>query len=75
MMSARFDTEKPPSRVTVVHNRAGSAAVPEVRALFAGNPEAAGPFRDWLASGEAWAAFGDWYDSGNFRKYEGDGRG
>lgn len=65
-----FDTEKPPSRVVVVSIRAGSGAVPEVRALFAGNPGAAEPFRDWLASGDAWTAFGAWYDSGNFRKYE-----
>jgi hypothetical protein len=67
----RFDTEKPPQRVTVVPVRAGSGSVPEVRANFGNNPEAAQPFRDWLDSTNAWEAFGDWYDSGNWRKYEG----
>lgn len=68
MTTYPYDTEKPPTRVVIVPVRAGSGSVPEVRALFADNPEAAGPFRAWLASGEAWAAFGDWYDSTGFHK-------
>lgn len=67
----KFDTEKPPQSITLVHMRAGAGAVPEIRVNFGNNPEAARPFLDWLATTDAWAAFGDWYDSGNWRKYEG----
>lgn len=29
---------------------------------FAGNPEAAGPYREWLESGQAWQDFCTWAD-------------
>lgn len=44
-------------------NRAAAGQVPEVRALFNTNPEAAEPYRDWLASRASWESFGYWFDS------------
>jgi hypothetical protein len=70
MSEPKFDTEKPPERVTVVPVRAMNASYPEVRVSFGANPQAAAPFRDWLASPAAWEAFGVWYDSGGYRGHE-----
>ena len=69
-MEHEFDTEKPPVFRWGGEVSPGSATRipgatvgPDILADFTGNPEAARPFWDWLRSGEAWAAFGDWYDS------------
>lgn len=64
-MNERFDTEKPPAISFTPETTLG----PDIRVDFTRNPGAGQPFLHWLISGEAWAAFGDWYDA-NSRRYE-----
>lgn len=76
MSNYPYDTEEPPllsfgprSALGVGRDRGEFQAGPDIKVDFTRNPEAGIPFFDWLKSGEAWAAFGDWYDV-HARKYE-----
>jgi hypothetical protein len=51
-----FDTEKPP---VITH----SDKTPVLVLSFDENPEAKEPYQEWVDSGEAWDAFGLWYDT------------
>jgi len=66
---AGFDTEKPPSahwgpEITpgMAVRLPGATAGPDITLDFTRNPNAAQPFFEWLRSGDAWVAFGDWAD-------------
>jgi hypothetical protein len=52
-----LNTEKPP--IVRKHR-----VLPEQQLVidFIGNREAVDPFEEWLSSGSAWVAFGEWYD-------------